>query len=107
MLPLIFIFSITIIEIKAAAPNKVKGLLKSPSCTSTTGLSEVRPINWNPISAKNNPIPAPIPSFKLFGIEFISHALSGVSETIKNTTPATNTAPSASAGVYFIPKQTP
>ena len=49
--------------------------------------------------AKKRPIPAPIPSFKLFGIEFISQALIGVNETIKNTTPATNTAPSASAGV--------
>ena len=28
-------------------------------------------------------------------------------EIIKKTTPATKTAPSASAGVYFIPKQTP
>ena len=34
-------------------------------------------------------------------------ALNGVNEIIKKTTPATNTAPSASAGVYFIPKQTP
>ena len=31
----------------------------------------------------------------------------GVNEIIKKTTPATKTAPSASAGVYFIPKQTP
>ena len=57
--------------------------------------------------AKNNPIPAPIPSFKLFGIEFINQALKGVNEIIKKTTPATKTAPSASAGVYSIPKQTP
>ena len=34
--------------------------------------------------AKNNPIPAPIPNFKLFGIEFINHALKGVREIIKN-----------------------
>ena len=57
--------------------------------------------------ARNRPIPAPIPSFKLFGIEFISQALNGVNEIIKKTTPATKTAPSASAGVYSIPKQTP
>ena len=57
--------------------------------------------------AKNKPIPAPIPSFKLFGIEFINQALIGVYEIIKKTTPATNTAPSASAGVFPIPKQTP
>ena len=57
--------------------------------------------------ARKRPIPAPIPSFKLFGIELISQALSGVNEIIKKTTPATKTAPSASAGVYSIPKQTP
>ena len=45
--------------------------------------------------AKNNPIPAPIPNFKLLGIEFINHALIGVNEIIKNNTPATNTAPKA------------
>jgi hypothetical protein len=33
--------------------------------------------------AKNNPIPAPIPSFKLFGMEFINQALIGVNEIIK------------------------
>ena len=38
---------------------------------------------------------------------FISQALSGVNEIIKKTTPATKTAPSASAGVFPIPKQTP
>ena len=36
-----------------------------------------------PIIAKNNPIPAPIPSFKLLGIEFISQALSGVKDIAK------------------------
>ena len=60
-----------------------------------------------PIIAKNKPIPAPIPNFKLFGIEFINQALIGVRDIIKNTTPATNTAPSASAGVYSIPRHTP
>ena len=45
--------------------------------------------------AKNNPIPAPIPSFKLFGIELISQALNGVSDIAKKITPATSTAPKA------------
>ena len=49
--------------------------------------------------AKNNPIPAPIPNFKLLGIEFISHALKGVKDIIKNNTPATKTAPKAACGV--------
>ena len=44
--------------------------------------------------AKNKPIPAPIPSFRLFGIELINQALIGVNEIIKNNTPATKTAPS-------------
>jgi AGZA family xanthine/uracil permease-like MFS transporter len=45
---------------------------------------------------KNKPIPAPIPNFKLLGIELINQALIGVKEIIKNNTPATNTAPKAS-----------
>jgi hypothetical protein len=45
--------------------------------------------------AKNNPIPAPIPSFKLFGIELINQALNGVKEIAKKITPATRTAPNA------------
>ena len=49
--------------------------------------------------ARNNPIPAPIPNFKLFGIELISQALIGVSDINKNSTPATKTAPNAACGV--------
>ena len=46
--------------------------------------------------ARKPPIPAPIPNFKLFGIELINQALIGVKEINKNSTPATNTAPKAS-----------
>ena len=49
--------------------------------------------------AKKKPIPAPIPSFKLLGIEFINQALNGVREISRNNTPATKTAPSACWGV--------
>ena len=38
----------------------------------------------NPIIARNKPIPAPIPNFKLLGIEFISQARIGVRDIIKN-----------------------
>ena len=107
MLPLILNFSITIIDINAPAPNNNNGFDKSPSWTNVTGLSAVNPMISKPIIAKNKPIPAPIPNFKLFGIEFINQALIGVRDIIKNTTPATNTAPSASAGVYSIPRHTP
>ena len=69
-------------------------------------INENRPIE-RPIIAKNKPIPAPIPNFKLLGIELISHALIGVNDIIKNNTPATNTAPKACCGVYPIPAQTP
>mgnify|MGYP005680627119 CR=1 FL=1 len=51
------------------------------------------------IRDRNNPIPAPIPSFKLLGIEFINHALKGVSDIAKKIIPATNTAPNAACGV--------
>ena len=53
--------------------------------------------------AKNKPIPAPIPNFKLLGIEFINQALKGVNDITKNNTPATNTAPRAP--VAYIPFQ--
>ena len=43
--PLIFIFSITIIETNAPAPNNNIGLETSPSFTSTTGSSAVNPIS--------------------------------------------------------------
>ena len=79
MFPLIFIFSITIIDINAPAPKRSKGLLRSPNVTRVTGWSAVSPIISKPITPKNKPIPAPIPSFKLFGIELISQALIGVS----------------------------
>ena len=94
--PFIFIFSSTIIAIKVAHPNKTNGLLRSPSFTNVTGSSTTTSIICSPMIAKNNPIPAPIPNFKLLGIELINHALIGVSEITKNNTPATNTAPNAS-----------
>ena len=97
--PLTFIFSKTIIAMKVAHPSNTNGLLKSPNCTNVTGLSTTTSIICNPIMAKNNPIPAPIPNFKLLGIELINQALIGVRDIIKNNTPATNTAPSASCGV--------
>ena len=77
------------IAINVAQPNKTIGLLKSPSFTSVTGSSTTTSMICNPIIAKNNPIPAPIPSFRLFGIELINQALIGVRDMIKNNTPAT------------------
>ena len=90
-----------------AQPNKTSGSPKSPSLTSVTGSSTTTSIICNPIIARNNPIPAPIPNLRLFGIEFINQALIGVRDIIKNNTPATSTAPKASWGVYPIPAQTP
>ena len=105
--PFTFIFSSTTITIKVAQPNKTNGLLKSPSFTKVTGSSTTTSIICNPMIAKNNPIPAPIPNFKLLGIELINQARIGVRDIIKNNTPATSTAPKASCGVYPIPAQTP
>ena len=94
--PFTFIFSKTIIAMKVAHPSKTIGSPKFPNFTSVTGSSTTTSIICKPIIAKNNPIPAPIPNFKLLGIELISQALIGVNEIIKNKTPATNTAPKAS-----------
>ena len=49
--------------------------------------------------AKNNNIPAPIPSLRLFGIELINQAHIGVNDITKKITPATRTAPKAACGV--------
>ena len=99
ILPFIFSFSSTTIETNAKHPNNTKGFFKSPRVTKVTGWSPTTPIISSPIIAKNNPMPAPIPNFKLFGIELISHALNGVRDIIKNNTPATKTAPRAACGV--------
>ena len=56
---------------------------------------------------KKRPIPAPIPSFKLLGIEFMIQALIGVRDINRNNIPANRTVANASAGVYFIPPTTP
>ena len=99
MFPLIFIFSITIIDTKAKHPSITSGFLISPKVTNVTGWSPTTPIISKPIIAKKPPIPAPIPNFKLLGIELMSQARIGVKEIIKNKTPATKTAPKASCGV--------
>ena len=100
MLPFIPFFSITIIEINAPAANKVIGLERSPNPI-IVGLFDgtVTPIILKPIIARNRPIPAPIPNFRDFGIALSNHARIGVKDIIKKSTPATRTAPSASAGV--------
>ena len=51
-----------------------------------------------------NPIPAPIASFKSFGIALIMSFLSPVKLTIKNKTPETSTAASASCQEKSRPK---
>ena len=107
MLPLTLSFSKTTIATNARHPNRTRGFLISPNVTNVTGWSPTTPIISKPIIARNNPIPAPIPSFKLLGIELINQARIGVKEIIKNNTPATSTAPKAAWGVYPIPATTP
>ena len=99
ILPLTLSFSKTIIVTNARQAKIIIGSLRFPNFTSVAGLSTTTPIICKPIIAKNNPIPAPIPSFRLFGIELIIHALNGVSDIAKKTTPATSTAPKAWSGL--------
>ena len=47
--------------------------LTSPKPTKVAGLSTTTPAFFNPIIAKNNPMPAPTPNFILFGMLFIIH----------------------------------
>ena len=64
----------------------------SPSPTKVAGLSTMIPAFSKPMIARNSPIPAPIPSFMLFGIELMMYFRAGLTERMMNTTPATNTA---------------
>ena len=52
MFPLIFIFSITIIDTKAKHPSITSGFLISPKVTNVTGWSPTTPIISKPIIAK-------------------------------------------------------
>ena len=106
-MPLTLIFSNTIITINARQPSKTKGCLMLPRVTKVTGWSPTTPMISSPIIARNKPIPAPIPNFKLFGIELMIQALMGVRETNKKNIPESKTAAKASAGVYPIPPTTP
>ena len=87
---------------RAAKAIKINGFCKNPNESITTLSSPdgtVSPIKVKPIIARKSPIPAPIPSFKLFGIALIIQARIGVTEIITNRIPATKTAPNASCGV--------
>ena len=74
-------------------PVNITGQLEiSPSPTRVAGLSTTTPAFCKPIIARNNPIPAPTPSFILRGMEFIIYFLAGVRLNPMNTNPANNTA---------------
>jgi len=60
------------------------------------GSSATTPAFWSAMSARKNPMPAAMPSFKLMGMASISQARKGESESARNMTPETNTQPSAS-----------
>ena len=93
--PGIFLLSRIAITAKPRPANNTGQLEMSPSPTRVAGLSTTIPAFLKPIMARNNPMPAPTPSFILLGIELIIYFLAGVTDNTINTIPATNTAASA------------
>ena len=72
---------------------KITGIdVTSPKPTRVAGLSTTTPAFFNPMIARNKPIPAPTPNFMLFGILLMIHCLAGVTDNKINTKPATKTA---------------
>ena len=59
-------------------------LERSPSVTSVVGSAATMPAFCRPISARNRPMPAAMPSFRLKGMALISHSRSGVTEMMRN-----------------------
>ena len=104
--PGIFNLSKAIIKVNVNSANKTGADFKSPSPTRVAGLSTTIPAFFNPIIARNNPIPAPIPNFKDLGIALIKYALNGDMLIIKNKIPEQKTAANACCHVNPIPKTT-
>ena len=66
--------------------------MTSPKPTSVAGLSTTTPAFFNPMIARNKPIPAPTPNFILLGMLLMIHCLAGVTDNKMKTKPATKTA---------------
>ena len=80
---------------KPSPVNNTGQLDTSPKPTSVAGLSTTTPAFFNPMIARNKPIPAPTPSFIDFGMLLIMYLRAGVTLSPINTIPATNTAANA------------
>ena len=85
-------------------PSNTTGLPKLPKATNVAGSETTNPAFFKPMKAIKNPIPAPMANFKSLGIAFIISFLRPVKLTIKNKTPDTKTAASASCHEKLRPK---
>jgi hypothetical protein len=79
-----------------AAASQACGFDRSPRVIRVAGSSATTPAFWSAMSARKNPMPAAMPSFRLMGMASISQARKDDSESAKNSTPETNTRASAS-----------
>ena len=95
------------IRMNPSTANTTAGDLKSPSVTSVAGCALTMPALCRPMMARNRPMPAAIDSFRLLGMELITHSRMGVRLTIKNRMPDRNTAPSAVSQAWPMPLTTP
>ncbi len=82
-------------------------LQMSPSPTSVPGLATTMPAFLSAMKPRNKPMPAAMPSFRLRGIALISHSRIGSTLIATNSTPETNTAPSAVCQLWPMPSTTP
>ena len=94
-------YNINVIIIPINA-TKAEGAKRDPKPTKVDGSATIIPAPLRPRNAKKNPIPAPIPSFKSFGIIFKIDSLIPDTVIIKNIILATNTAASAVSHVLPI-----
>ena len=68
---------------------------RTPSLTSVTGSAATRPALRRPMKVRNTPIPTAVAERRLGGMAFTMASRTGVTERIRNSTPAQKTMPRA------------
>ncbi|MNP28878.1 hypothetical protein D3C76_1218770 [compost metagenome] len=80
---------------KQIAASSGPGSCSEPSLIRVAGLSTTMPAVFRPISPRNNPTPAPMAWRRLTGMLLSNHSRTFDKVRNMNSTPETNTAPSA------------
>ena len=83
------------------------GAVSSPAVTSVASLSWMMPALRSAMIPRNSPIPAAMASFSPCGIASMIQRRTGSTLRIRNSTPETNTVPSATSHEWPMPSTTP